>query len=220
MRTVELRVLCEGPTEYNFVVKVLASHLRAPFRVHARPENLGGVKRFARLHEAIKAEIGRARGHQFVTTMIDLYALPDYPGDSKESGVRGAERARGIEVEMASALPSPQFIPYIQVHEFEALVFVDLDRLMAAFPDGEADGVPARLRRSIGPLAPEDIDDGPATAPSKRIIRALPAYKMYKPIAGPDIAAKIGLPRLRLACPHLDQWISRLEHLAEAPSTS
>ena len=79
MRTVELRVLCEGSTEYNFVGTVLVPHLRAQFRVHAKPQNLGGVH-FDKLHKAIKAEIGRARSHQFVTTMIDLYALPDYPG--------------------------------------------------------------------------------------------------------------------------------------------
>lgn len=215
MRTVELRVLCEGPTEANFVVKVLAAHLKAPFQVHARPENLGGVKRFDKLRRAISAEIGRARSHQYVTTMLDLYALPDYPGDPGPQGMRGDVRALRIEAAMGALLPSPRFIPYIQVHEFEALVFVDLDRLPDAFPDGEANGAPQELRRSVGVLAPEEIDDGPMTAPSKRLIRAIPAYKASKAVVGPDIAARIGLSRLRGACPHLDQWVGRLEQLAQ-----
>lgn len=93
-------------------------------------------------------------------------------------------------------------------------MFVDLDQLPAAFPDGEADGAPERLRRALGDLAPEDIDDGPQTAPSKRLIREIGAYAAQKPLAGPLIAARIGLPRLRGACPHLDEWIRKLEVLA------
>jgi len=215
MRTIELRVLCEGPTESNFVVRVLAPHLRGQFRVHARPENLGGVKRFEKLRNAIKAEVGRSRAHQFVTTMIDLYALPDYPGDPQAEGVRGASRAARIEATMSRDLPSGQFIPYIQVLEFEALMFVDLEQLVPAFPEGEAAGAVKSLRSSQGDLAPEDIDDGPTTAPSKRLIRVIPAYKKLKPIIGPTIAAAVGLARLREACPHFHQWISRLEGLAD-----
>lgn len=218
MKTVELRVLCEGPTEYNFVNLVLAPHLRQQSRVYARPENLGGIKSFKKLRSAIKAEIGRSRAHQYVTTMIDLYALPDYPGDPRVEGLRGAARASRIEATMAQELPSSNFLPYIQVHEFEAFVFVDLELLPGAFPDGEANGAIEGLQRSVGSLAPEDIDDGAATAPSKRLIRAIPAYEWSKPIVGPELAGKITLPRLRAACPHFDAWIGQLEQLAQTPA--
>lgn len=214
MRAAELRVLCDGPTEFNFVVQVLAPHLR-PFRVYARPQSLGGVRRFERLRSDIKDELGRSRAHQYVTTMFDLYALPDYPGDPRSRGVRGAARAEAIETAMAGALPSRQFIPYIEVHEFEALVFADLDQLPPSFPDGEADGAPQELMRAIGELAPEDIDDGANTAPSKRLIRVVPAYHKLKPIVGPEICERIGVARLRAACPHFGGWLDRLEQLAE-----
>lgn len=214
-RSVTLRVLCEGATEQNFVSQVLRPHLGA-YRVFAQAEPLrrgrSGVIRWEALYAAIKADVGRSRGHEYVTTLLDLYALPDYPGDSKAQGERGALRAERIESAMAAALPSSQFIPYVQVHEFEALVFVDLDELPRAFPDGEADGAPAVLRRDLGDLRPEEINDHPETAPSKRLLRAVPAYK--KPIAGPQIVARIGLPRLRAACPHFSGWVAKLEKLA------
>jgi hypothetical protein len=212
VRTVELRVICEGQTEYNFVNQVLAPHLRL-LAVHARPENLGGgVKKFERFRKAIKAEVGRSRPHQFVTTMIDLYALPDYPGAPRAEGLKGAERASRIEETMAQEMNSSQFLPYIQVHEFEALVFVDLELLPSAFPDGLAKGTLEAIKRSVGSLDPEDINDGPATAPSKRLIQAIPEWS--KPIVGPELAGKIGLPRLRQVCPHFDAWVGQLERLA------
>lgn len=215
MRAITLRVLCEGPTEANFVTQLLAPHLGA-CRVYARPVNLGGIRSFESLREAIKHDVGRARDHEYVTTMLDLYALPKYPGDSRDRRLKGLERAAGIEAAMAERLPNPRFIPYIQVHEFEALVFVDLDQLPASFPDGEARDAPEALRRSLAGLAPEEIDDGPDTAPSKRLIRAIPAYRNLKAIEGPKIAVRIGLQRLRARCPHLDGWIRRLETLAES----
>lgn len=215
--SIELRVLCEGFTEQGFVTQVLAPHLRS-FDVFPKAEPLargrsGGVS-FQFLRDAIKRDVGRSRQHQYVTTMIDLYGIGQYPGAEKNPGESSLQRARRIEAGMSEALTNNRFIPYIQVHEFEALVFVDLDQLPTQFPDGDADGAPDRLRREVGQTGPEEIDDGQATAPSKRLIREVPAYKYLKPVAGPAIAARIGLPGLRAACPHLDAWISRLETLS------
>lgn len=220
-RTVELRVLCEGKTERNFVRGVLAPHLRV-FRVFARdldldatPHGGGGIVNHDRLRRNIKNAVGTARDHQWITTMIDLYALPaDYPGKARVGREDGATRARRIEAGMREALPNPRFLPYVQVHEFEALVLAGVDSLPAQFPDGEAEGAPERLLASIGTTRPEDVDDGPTTAPSKRIIREVPAYDDVKSIVGPEIASRIGIANLRAACPHFGEWLTRLETLA------
>lgn len=214
--TVELRILCEGQTEQGFVTKVLAPHLRA-FDVYPRPEPLvkskfGSVS-FDKLYEAIKKDVGRSGKHQYVTTMVDLYRLTHYPGVEKVPGETALERVARIERNMANRLQSDQFIPYVQLHEFEALVFVDLDALTAAFPDGEAVDAPARLRATVGAASPEEINDGPETAPSKRLIAEVSGYRYQKAIAGPQITERIGLARLRHACPHFGQWISKLETL-------
>jgi hypothetical protein len=220
-RSVELRVLCEGQTERNFVTQVLRPHL-APHRVFASPVGLdktltrsNGIVAHGTLRRNIKNEVGRSRAHQWVTTLIDLYALPpDYPGWAKQGSESGVDRAKRIEQGMREALPNQRFLPFVQVHEFEALVLVDVDRIPDVFPDGEAVGVPDLLRKSIGHLEPEEVDDGKTTAPSKRIIAALPAYSAMKAIAGPEIAARIGMAALRAKCPHFHEWLTRLEGLA------
>ena len=222
-RTAELTVLCEGATERQFVAQVLRPHL-AHHYVFAKPVGLdgkltksGGIVAHGILCRNIQNEIGRLREHQWVTTMIDLYALPSsYPGWARQGRESGVDRAIRIEKGMAAALPNPQFLPFVLVHEFEALVLVDVDRIPDAFPDGEASAVPGLLRKSIGTLAPEQVNDGPTTAPSKRIIAALPAYKAMKAIVGPQILAKIGLAALRLKCPHFNKWLTLLEGLATA----
>jgi len=69
---------------------------------------------------------------------FNLLSAMHYPGDPRAEGLKGAERALRIEAAMALELPVPNFLPYIQVHEFAAFIFVDLELLEAAFPDGEA----------------------------------------------------------------------------------
>ena len=99
-----------------------------------------------------------------------LYALPEFPNSQPIAGETGIERTRKIQDNMSEKFNNPKFIPYIQVHEFEALIFVDLDLLETQFPDGEAKGAADLLRADVGGLNPEDIDDGVYTAPSKRLI--------------------------------------------------
>ena len=218
MRTFELSVLCEGLTEQQFVIQVLHRHL-SERQIFARPQSLNprgdGIIPWDELRKAIKTEVGRSKNHQYTTTMIDLYKIGQFPEAEKKAGETIQDRVRRIEDLMKEELPNPRFIPYIQVHEFEGLVFVDLDLLPRVFPDGEAIGAAKKLRRDIGNLSPEEIDDGEQTAPSKRLIRAIPAYKKRKAQAGPILTAQIGLPRLRADCPHFDEWVSRLEQLSQ-----
>lgn len=219
---ITLRVLCEGPTEQYFVTQTLAPHLR-PLNVFATGQPLvpgaGGVVPYAKLRKAIKDDVGRSRAHEYVTTMIDLYKLGRYPGNEKRPGESPVDRVTRIENAMLEGLPSPRFIPYIQLHEFEALVLVDPDELPSQFPGNrDAKDAPSKLRKSIGSTPPEDVDDGEQTAPSKRIIDVLPAYKKAKKRAGPIITSTIGIQRLRDACPHFHAWITKLESLARPPT--
>lgn len=215
---ITLRVLCEGQTEQHFVNQVLGPHLEF-FSVFAKPILLrgreGGILPWKLLRRSIKNEVGRSRGHEYATTMLDLYGLGKYPGTKKVEGESVADRVQRIENEMSKSLPSKQFIPYIQVHEFEALVLVDVDKLPPLFPDGEADKAPEVLRKSLDGIPPEEINDGESTAPSKRLIQAVPAYKFTKSRVGPLVTKRIGLPRLREACSHFNAWVTRLETLGE-----
>lgn len=144
------------------------------------------------------------------TTMIDLYKLPaDFPGVSDYCRERDPiKRVRLLEGILASDLDNARFIPYIQVHEFEALLFSDPEGFSIAFPANAKDVSTLKtIRKSFE--TPEHIDDGECSAPSKRIVSLLPDYD--KVSAGPLVAKQIGLPRLRAECLHFDDWLERLE---------
>jgi hypothetical protein len=122
-----------------------------------------------------------------------------------------AERVRVLEKALEKALADPRFIPFIQLHEFEALLYCDLGELERRIADSSA-GIKA-LRADVAGLNPEDINEGATTAPSKRIIHHIPIYERAKVRVGAPAAAAIGLHTLRSRCPHFGDWLSRLEAL-------
>ena len=211
---IELTVLCEGPSEVGFVDRVLKHHL-ASRDVYAKPIPLNrlnfGVVSWEKLRKGHSGSVGNAKRHQFTTSMIDLYALPNDYRDGVPLGNTKKEWVRNIEASMAARLPSPQWIPYIQLHEFEALLFVDLGCLSARVPGSNLETPLRRLREDVNGLRPEEIDEGRTTAPSKRILRHVPAYA--KAQIGPESLADIGLARLRGGCPHFNEWVTKLEGL-------
>lgn len=150
--------------------------------------------------------------------MIDLYSLPnDFPGSETARAERDPyRRVEGLELAIAEDIGDPRFVPYIQLHEFEAVLFAMPDAFLTYYPDRKREV--AALNQLVardGP--PELIDDGENTAPSKRIIAQIPAYEKAKPTAGPIIANAIGLPTIREKCRHFDTWLRKLEMLGRNP---
>jgi hypothetical protein len=147
--------------------------------------------------------------------MIDLYALPeDFPAYKQSQQFQNPyDRVAFLEKAFSSDVNSQRFIPYIQLHEFEALLLADYRKLCEYYG-------PERIKQ-LQPLAdalsaesnPELIDDGEKTAPSKRIAACIPEYADAKATAGPIIAEYIGLDTLRRTCLHFGEWLSKLELL-------
>jgi hypothetical protein len=153
------------------------------------------------------------------TTLIDFYGLPhNFPGFEAAKKLSTSleaiahletEFSRDIVARLNGLAVSRRFIPYIQLHEFEALLFSAPASFSAAFPNEE---------RAIEKLAavraefdtPEDIDAG--NTPSTRILDIIPAYQ--KPVAGLLIAQHIGLAAVRNECRRFNDWVSRLIALA------
>lgn len=217
---IELCIVVEGETEEGFVRDVLAPHLRGhgvetkASRV-GPPGHKGGVRSFQRL----KKQLGNwmcsdTRDCLRFSNMIDLYKLPsDFPGFAEARNCEDPRtRVKQLEAALKEALNDLRFIPYIQLHEFEALLLANPARFADAFLE-DKERVPdlvdiARLKPS-----PELIDDGETTAPSKRIIKLLPRYEKLKSVAGPLIAEAIGLATIREKCQHFGEWLDRLETL-------
>jgi hypothetical protein len=171
--------------------------------------------------------------------MFDFYGLPpNWPGKAKVAPTREFphRRAELVEEAMLGDLAAHAgkhfraelFIPYVQVHEFEALLFADVAKLAEELAERSG---PNQIQltecfQSVLDEAggePETINDGYDTCPSRRIESAVskcnvPKYKKKR--HGPLIAGKIGLEALRAACPHFGQWLGRLESLgADAPAS-
>jgi hypothetical protein len=228
-----LFVFCEGQTEETFTNLVLAPHFDAMFGAVAYPLLLpsrkgahdrrrkGGWNSYkaARLFIVGIMEQHHREGVWF-TTLLDYYALPeDFPQPATPAAPSPRARVVDLERSMGRDVTSDRlwrFTPHLQLHEFESLLLADVEMLSAEFPDRAREV--ARLKAEILGLAPEDVDGGRETHPAMRIIGHIPEYEGLKPSAGPILASRIGLPRLRRTCPHFADWLAELERrLAGTP---
>lgn len=223
-----LFIVVEGQTEEGLVRRVLAPHLEG-FSVWAVPiivttsrargtgaKHRGGG-RWAHWRNDLRRLSDQHRGDDVrFTTLFDLYGMPsDFPGyESLSAELDTGRRAAALEAAMLADIADRRLIPYIQRHEVEALVLVDLGPLAELVEPGpQSKGVEA-LRRDIAGLAPESINDGTETSPSKRLLRFVPGYR--KALHGPLVVEAVGISNLRLACPRFNDWVRTLEALGAA----
>jgi len=224
----QLNVFCEGPTEQGFCVQVLQPHLfpRGDGLIHTlavgekdhlhvygigRRSKYDRVRKF--MHNVIKQREGK---NVYFTSLFDLYALPnDFPGVA--TNVRNSADPTPYVLALEEAFRQDvdyyRFVPYLQLHEYETMLFADPEMFRISFENCESE---IQQLKTIAASEPsiELIDDGQHTAPSKRIIDTIPEYRGRKTTAGPDIAEAIGITAIRAKCPHVDAWIVQLENLA------
>lgn len=224
---IRLYVIVEGETEKRFARELLKPHLLA-FNVDVHPSAIvtsreggqvigrGGGVTFEKACREIQKRVFENAG-AFITTMFDLYALhKSFTAKlSLPSSVSGLNKVKAIEDKLEKEIGHPRFVPYIQLHEFEALLFSDPAAIDDVFATLE--GTPSRLdeltkiRKRFN--SPEDINEGKTTAPSKRLISLFPSYKDGKPLYASLISESIGLETMRRECPHFAEWLARLESL-------
>lgn len=225
----KLYAIVEGQTEEILFRQVLTPHLSAigvqataivvttsEDRATGRRSRGGG-----RRWEVWKKEIQistRQHGGSDVrfTTMFDLYAFPKgliRPEDL--NAVTSSRRPARIEQLMLEQIADWRFIPYVQRHEMEALVLASLCGLRDVLDPDQRAGVDA-LVADVGDWAPEDINDGPETAPSKRLAQRVLGYN--KKLHGVPAIISVGLETVRSLCPGFDAWLRKLEALAPVAS--
>lgn len=222
-----LYLFAEGATEQTFADAVLKPHLaglgvflRPPVLIaHAKKKgrvHRGGGRKYAPMRNDIVRFLAQDKGGDvFFTTMIDLFAIPaDFPGLADAEKLRHSpdKRAQFLEQAFANDISDARFLPYLQLHEYEAYLFSDV-RWFAYFYDHHEQAIAALKAIADAHATPELIDDGQHSSPSKRIIAQLPDYEDAKSAVGPQIAELIGLALIRDRCPHFNAWLSRLENL-------
>jgi hypothetical protein len=221
----QVNILVEGYAEETFVKNILYPYL-LQFKVYITPiiisskQTESGIKfkggsftkRFSLFINDLKKLIyGTSQG--YVTTFIDYYALPsEFPGyDDRLTLPSPLKKVEFLETNLLEYLDSPgNFIPYIQLHEFEAFLFADAkgfdSNISPKDPNLEELHKIIRLYPN-----PEDIDEGSKTAPSKRILQHYPSYD--KVTEGNLILLDIGINTLLNKCPHFNQWVNKLKQL-------
>jgi hypothetical protein len=223
MGWLRLYITVEGQAERKFADDVLRPHLAA-FSVDVKTRVVltnrklgkrGGILDFEKIHGDLHRLMREDQKPEArFTTMVDLYALPpEFPGwaEARQKG-EPKERVAALEEAFRANLGDSRFLPYIQLHEFEALLYCDLSQLQQRIADSER--AFAALAKEVRGIEPEEIDEGATTAPSKRIINHVPIYDRLKVRVGAPAATAIGLPGLRAKCPHFNAWVSRLERLS------
>ena len=146
------------------------------------------------------------------TTMFDLYRLPsNFPSYETAKRNEPYKRVEILESALSEDINDSRFIPYIQIHEFETLIFADPEKLANAYLGYQNKLNP--LRKISLEINPELINDGAETAPSKRILQIIPEYS--KVVGGVDVVSTIGIDKIRSRCQHFNQWLEKLEALSQ-----
>ncbi len=143
--------------------------------------------------------------------MMDYYALPkSFPGKEDIQGNNCFEKVRFLEQKWFEDINNQRFVPYLQLHEFEALVFTSPLEVSKAFPGKQ--NIHKRLENIKNKFdSPEEINDNPDTNPSNRIVKLIPEYQ--KVFHGALIVGRIGLDKINNECSHFCDWVDKMEGL-------
>lgn len=219
-----INLIVEGQSEETFVRDVFAPYL-AQFNIFATARCINTTKKkmVTRTHRGGVTNYDKARTdilrwlnsdpRAYVSIMLDLYALPnDFPG-MQGHAFQGLQKVLHIESTLANDLANPRFVPYIMLHEFEALILTSPKEIDLVIP-GSSGG--SQLETACSHFSsPEDINEGPETAPSKRILQYCPEYN--KVLHGSRITKKLGIDTIRKKCLHFSAWIDTITNLPIIP---
>jgi len=225
-----VQVLVEGETELDFVKEVLCPHL-APKGVAVGVSlfggRSGGIVRWPRALKRICLQMKEDQA-TYVTTFVDYYGLPEsWPGRNTAGSRSYSERSAHITEHLAAAVAAEigdrmrpcRFIPFVMIHEFETLIFSDPKGCARAWALPEIEPALSAVCREF--VSPEQINDSPSTAPSKRLISifaGLAQFSYNKRHHGNLAALEFGIENLVAACPQFGAWVRRLEGLGADPS--
>lgn len=215
-----LIIICEGQTEQEFCNDILQPHFNQFGIVIQNPtikKMGGGIVNWSALKHQIETHLKQDQT-AYVTSLIDFYGIHanhDYPNwthanqqKDKNIGMNLMEKGMFSDI---SVLLQSRFIPYIQLHEFEGLLFCNIDVFNNGFEENEFLDYNYLVETIDNNPNPELINDGSFTAPSKRLKRIIKDYS--KITHGSLIAQDIGINKIRTKCPRFNKWISILEKI-------
>ena len=205
-------IICEGPTEEVFCRNLLSQYLQNSCRIEIRL--LGGNCNWQRIRDMAEKALKQQK-NALVTTFFDYYGVKTkkFPNWKETVGINKAnvrERIEILEKGMLEEIDSDlryRFIPYIQLHEFEALLFNNIEVFDNNFKQSEFNRV--KLLDVLNKFPdPELINQKRETSPSHRLERIIPSYD--KIIYGNMLVEMIGIKQIRQKNIHFNNWIEQL----------
>ena len=228
---VEVIVFAEGPTEEQFIKRVVAPSLR-PAQVFVKPQLLktskdasGGSISFDRLKINARNTL-RQYPNAILSTFLDLYGLessfPDFHEAKNKPDVYA--RTNCLEDALHQAIVehigcrAERFIPHIQPYEFEGLLFSNIAALCDIEPAWNHH-LPKLTAVRNAFETPEHINNSYETAPSRRLENLLhPKYQKTR--HGPLGAERITLSVMETECIHFHEWMNKLRALTNINNAS
>ncbi len=213
-------VLVEGQSEEWFVKNILNQNFNkknifliptilTTKRVLSGPNYKGGVSTYGK----IKRELLRLFNDSsatIVTTMLDYYRIPaDFPGFNEKPSGDCYQRVKFLEDKFYLDIDRRNFIPYLQLHEYEALILSQIGKFEKVFPE-KNEKIEMLRKLNASYKSPEEINENPQTAISKRIKEIFPEYE--KILHGQLILIDAHLNEIRSKCPHFDSWLKKIEN--------
>jgi hypothetical protein len=207
--------IVEGDTEISFIQKCIMPYLyqkgftnpmNAQKIITNRKKNKkGGNVAF----DYLKNDIERvaATRNVLITTFLDFFRLPtDFPGYTTDS-LKIEQIEEAVRENISSIVDRANFLPYIQRHEIEALMYTNMDGFNYVVDKEESLN---KLKEIINQYAnPEDINSGSETAPSKRLMKIFPYQKTTD---GEIILEALPIDDIRSKCPRFNEWLENLEN--------
>ena len=217
--TKKLIFICEGQTELFFCEKLLKQHfanLSIDIECHIIAHSNGGIVKWKHLKKQIEDTLS-IENNAYVTTFIDYYGM-EYHHDFPNWNISLAEINKAVRMDILETamlqnvdiVLKKRFIPYIQLHEFEAYVFADYKAFEDYYTPREANFTALKTVCNLYPN-PEDINDNVITAPSKRLEKHISRYDKIS--HGVDICSSIGLNGIRNKCPRFNNWLTAIENI-------
>ncbi len=211
-------IICEGQTEQEFCNTLLQPYFGANGITLQTPlikKTMGGIANWNVLKREIETYLRREKD-VLVTTLIDYYGIKDSHGfplwAEKQAIADKSKRLDELEAAMQADVDEnlrPRFVPYLQLHEFEGLLFSDKQAFYTTFNEDELVGEDELEQTFTDFDNPEMINDGVETSPSHRLERIISGYD--KVVYGCCLAEAIGLDKMRQKSPRFDNWLKRLE---------
>ncbi len=208
-----LFIIVEGQTEQEFVKSLVSVYLQrfgicdvTPILIRTSKTGRGGFVNYQYLRNDICRLLKSSKEDFVVSMFVDYFRIPEVPHKDKwENKANHLEQVLAMEQCIADDIDDNRFIPYIQLHEFEALLFSDNKGFEEYFTKEES----YKTQHIIDSFKnPEDINTTPSGAPSKRLLSIKGTYD--KVIEGNLIALEIGIENILAKCPRFKAWIEML----------